>query len=143
MTNTLRMCGGIILPLLALRGHLFLHWPSPAEELLYTAQEMTKLHTRFCHPSAAKLYAFLERASPEELDASTRGALEALSALCKACQRTSRTPVCFQVSVPTDTARFNSEVIVDLFTVAGRTALSIIDPTQASLFVSLCHRISR
>lgn len=127
LTNMVEFSDGKLLPLVARNGHLFLDWLTHPEECLYTAPELTKLHLRFGHPSSKKLYEFLMRATPDELDADTRRILDELTARCRGCQRTARAPVRFRVSLPDDNFAFNREVIVDLFTISGRTVLSIVD----------------
>lgn len=85
------------------------------------------MHTRFGHPSGTKLYEFNARSSPDELDENTHEELERLTARRRICQFTRRASVRFRVAVPDSDMRYNSEVIVDLFSIKGRNALSIMD----------------
>lgn len=127
LSNTVTFGCGSILPLQSLRGHLFLRWNPADEETLYTSSELRRLHRRFGHPSNEKLLQFLERCSEEDLDSVTKQNLEEIAASCAQCQRGARAPVRFRVSIPSDTFEFNREVITDLFTINGKTAISFVD----------------
>ncbi len=52
-------------PLVFKRVHLYLEWAQSV--VLYTRVELGKLHRRFAHPSAEKLFNLLRRAQPEIL----------------------------------------------------------------------------
>lgn len=127
LSNTVTFGDGNIIPLKSMRGHLFISWNSLLEETLYTAQELRRLHRRFGHPSTKKLIDFLSRCSSENMDPTTVKSLEEIAAGCNQCQKAARAPVRFRVSIPSDMFEFNREVIVDLFTVNKKTAISFVD----------------
>lgn len=127
ISNTVTMGDGSILPLKSMRGHLFLVWKPAAEETLYTTPELKRLHRRFGHPSTEKLIQFLERCDADQIDSQTSKTLEQIAKSCNGCQRSSKAPVRFRVSIPSDMFEFNREVIVDLFTINKRTAISFVD----------------
>ena len=132
LSNTVTFSSGAdapsnILPLYSQKGHLFLRWTHADEECLFTVPELRRLHRRFGHPSTQKLVDFLQRCDPEQIDPAAKSALEEISASCSQCQHGARRPVRFRVSIPSDMFEFNREVIVDLFTINGRTAISFVD----------------
>lgn len=127
VTNSVSFGCGTILPLLSARGHLFLYWEPPSEETLYTAAELRRLHRRFGHPSNKKLTDFLMRCDADKMSSEVQNALAEIAAGCSQCQRGARAPVRFRVSIPSDMFEFNREVIVDLFSISGRTAISFVD----------------
>ena len=93
------------------KGHLYYNWPSAL--ILFTKRELEKIHRRFAHPSASKLYDLIRRAAPSELDAKTRIFLDEIVAHCNSCQRMAPKPFVFQVTMP-DNIVFNHEVCMDL-----------------------------
>lgn len=52
------------LPITRKLGHLYLCWGD--NEVLFTRQEIVKLHRHFRHPSAGKLYSLMKRARPNQ-----------------------------------------------------------------------------
>ena len=50
-------------PLVRKRGHIYLEW-NKKDTILYTRQELLKLHRNFSHPSSDKLFNLLKLARP-------------------------------------------------------------------------------
>ncbi len=104
-------------PLVFKLGHLYLEWAQSV--VLYTRVELGKLHRRFAHPSAEKLFNLLRRAQPDNLTPETRRVLEDIVARCDSCQRMAPKPFVFQVSMP-DNIVFNHEILMDLMRIEPR-----------------------
>jgi hypothetical protein len=59
--------------------------PGDLASTLFTDAELLKLHRSFGHPSVEKLSNLLERARPDEMDASVRKVLQEIVAHCQTC----------------------------------------------------------
>jgi transposase InsO family protein len=93
---------------------------------MFSRLQLERLHRHFVHPSAAKLHALLRRARPDSLPADTLKVLQDINHACHTCQTYSRKPMNFQVRFPDDVV-FNQEVLLDLYWLDKRPALSIVD----------------
>lgn len=78
-------------------GHLF---PVRPWDMLFTTDELSKMHHHFYQPSAAKLLALTKRAKPGEATRETRKVLAEISRGCEASQRMAIKPITFQMSIP-------------------------------------------
>ena len=111
-------------PITRVNGHPFLQW-SPITQCLLTETEIRRLHKRFGHPHADKLYHLLRRAEvdvPPEL----RKALDDISGACEACQRNAQAPRRFKFALK-DEREFNQTIYVDVCYLNGRPALHVVD----------------
>ncbi len=74
------------IPLRPKQGNLYLQWLNSI--VLFTRQELVKLHCRFAHPLHDKLASVLRRASPENYTQTTPRCLEDIVVHCNSCQGT-------------------------------------------------------
>ena len=131
VTNTLI---GPAFTLLVIRrfGHPFLVWREALRTYIQesfdynpcylTNTEIHRLHRRFGHPSAEKLYRVLER-SGHDVD---RQAIDHLTKYCSFCQKYGRSPGRFKFTLRED-LDFNHSVYVDIMYINGSPVLHIID----------------
>ena len=105
-------------------GHPFVYW-DPVAQSLFTEAELRRLHRRFGHPSAGKLYALLRRAECEA-DHETHKALEAISRECEPCQRNAQAPRRFKFALH-DEKEFNGTIYVDVLYIDSRPVLHVVD----------------
>ena len=90
---------------------------------------MLKLHRKFAHPSAQKLYNLLERVGLEIVTPETLERLKTIVASCEPCQRIWNAPLWFRVSVGHENLRFNARAYIDIVYLDGWRALHIVDET--------------
>lgn len=124
--NSISFLNGPKIPLVREKGHMWLRW-NYEEECLYTEKELTKLHYRFGHPGVKRMHDFLKRVKPDDLDENTRGMLESIQARCKECQYLAPKPYVVKVAVPHEDFIFNSEVVVDIMYIQGKSVLHVVD----------------
>ena len=110
-------------PLKYYKGHLYIVWPTSV--VLFTHRELLNLHRRFAHPSNTKLIELLKKACPDKIDEKTRKVLDETVARCNTCQRMTKEPFVFQVTMP-DNIVFNHEVYLDLAWIEPRPQKLII-----------------
>lgn len=115
---------GIATPLVRKDGHIYLEWGA---RVYYTTVELDRLHKHFNHPHPDRLSALLRRANDGKIEAGTRDELEQLTAACDVCQRLSKAPGRFRVSMPNDDLVFNRVVLMDLMYLDGRSVMHIVD----------------
>ena len=120
-------CGSTIIPVVRDQGHLFIRWHPHDTSSFFTLSELTRLHVRFGHPGWQRLHSFLQRATPDDLDADSQKQLRDIEAACRSCQHTAVAPRSFKIRVPHEHLEFNSEILVDLFWLGGRACLSVMD----------------
>ncbi len=114
-------------PLVRKLGHVYLAW-AERDKILFTKQELLKLHRAFSHPTADKLLNLLKLARPWETDAETKKILEDIAKNCDTCQRFSAPPVRFKVTLPTEESLvFGDELSLDLMWIDGKAVLHIVD----------------
>lgn len=95
--------------------------------MYYTTVELDRLHKHFNHPHPDRLSALLRQANDGKIEARTRAELEQLTAACDVCQRLSKAPGRFRVSMPNDDLVFNRVVLIDLMYLDGRSVMHIVD----------------
>jgi len=136
-SNTMTFGTGPEIPIIRELGHLWIQW-SYRTECLFTEKELTKLHYRFGHPGTERMYNFLKRVKPSEVNKETRAMLKDISSRCKECQYLAPKPYVVKVAVPRDDLMFNSEVILDIMYIQGRPVLHCVDKAthyQAAKFI--------
>lgn len=69
----------------------------------------------------------IKRDSPDQADSSTRRMLQDIADSFQACQRHTRPPERFKVSIPEENIVFNQEVALDLMWLDGKALLHIVD----------------
>ena len=89
--------GGCKLPLVSKRGHLFFEW---TDEILYTTDELRKIHRHFLHPKSERLYAVMRLSDQNSCSPQDLRQLQEIASKCDVCQRLSRAPSRFRVSLP-------------------------------------------
>jgi hypothetical protein len=122
----------VTLPITRRFGHPFLIWGEVLRTYIQesfdynpcylTSTEIHRLHRRFGHPSAEKLYRVLER-SGHDID---KGAIDYLTKYCSFCQKYGRSPGRFKFTLRED-LDFNHSVYVDIIYINGSPVLHIID----------------
>jgi len=113
------------LPITRKFGHLYLCWSTA--EICFTKSELLKMHRHFYHPSTDKVMALLKRGYPDQADSGTRKLLMEIAAACQTCQRFSRPPERFKVSIPEADIQFNQEVAIDLMYLNKHAVLHVVD----------------
>ncbi len=114
-------------PLVRKLGHIYLEW-NKEDKILYTKQELVRIHRHFSHPATDKLLNLLKLARPWETDSETKDILEEIKKNCETCQRFAPPPIRFKVTLPTeDELVFGDELSIDLMWIDGKATLHIID----------------
>lgn len=81
-------------PIVRHRRHLYALMRFPSS-IIYTTDELQKMHRQFLHPSAGKLYNLLKKAGLEAVDIEPHKHLEEFVARCEPCQLIHNAPVRF------------------------------------------------
>ena len=113
-------------PLTRADNHVYAEMLLPPQ-VFYTTDQLRKLHKRFAHPSADKLYQLLKRASREHVSSETLDSLKKIGEECEPCQRIARGPHRFRVSLGNEDTRFNQRVFIDIMYIDGLPILHVID----------------
>lgn len=106
-------------------GHPFLCW-NPINHCFSTEAKLRRLHKRFGHPHADKLYNVLKRSELPDVDSKTREILEGIKRKCLQCQRYVQAPRRFKFNLRED-KEFNHTIFVDIFYIDGRPILHVVD----------------
>ena len=93
----------------------------------FTRTQLHKLHKKFSHPSADKLYNLLKRSRPEDTSPKTREILEDLTRRCHQCQNYRHGPTRFRVSFGSEDVRFNERVMMDIMYIGTSPVLHVVD----------------
>jgi hypothetical protein len=104
--------GNWTMPIVRKNGHLYLCWDN-THVVNYSRTKLDRLHRRFFHPSAGKLWNLLNSAYPDAMCSDTLSLLKEISSSCEACLRYSTAPISFQVRMQDEIA-FNKELELDL-----------------------------
>ena len=110
-------------PLSRKHGHVYIEWDS---DMLFTYEELRKMHRNFFHPTVNNLMNLFKRARIQDLPADTRASLEDIASRCDTCQTFSAKPYRFSCSMP-DTVVFNDTLAIDLLWLDGKAALHVVD----------------
>ena len=123
------------IPVVRRFGHIFLVWNTSLQSFIQesfsynpcflTEAELRRLHRRFGHPSANRLYKVLQR-SGHQTDLDTLDTLEYLSKYCAHCQKHGQSPGRFKFNLKDD-VQFNYSIVVDVFYIGGKPILHIVD----------------
>ena len=95
--------------------------------VLYTTNDLMRIHRNFGHPNVKATHHLLKRANDNILDPKVKEAVTKIASDCKVCLRNSTTPRRFKLTTGTDDFRFNHRVIVDTMYIDGRAVIHIID----------------
>lgn len=112
-------------PLTYKREHVFLEWDQ--KSILFTREELTRLHLHFMHPAADKLFQLIRRAKPESATTSVKQIISEISSACLSCQEYRSRPLRFKASVPPDNIVFNQSISIDLLWLDEVPVLHVID----------------
>ena len=133
VTDTLIGPATTTLPITRRFGHPFLVWGETLRTYIQesfdynpcylTSTEIHRLHRRFGHPSAEKLYRVLERSGHNNVN---KKAIDHLTKYCSFCQKYGRSPGRFKFTLRED-LDFNHSVYVDVMYINGSPVLHIID----------------
>ena len=95
--------------------------------MLYTTEELRKMHRHFFHPNSDRLYAVMKRADPGKCSPQDLQELEDITAQCDVCQRLSRAPSRFRVSLPHKNIVLNLVLCLDIMLLDQRPVLHCVD----------------
>jgi hypothetical protein len=114
-------------------GHPFILWDQALQSYIsqsfesnpcyLTTTELRRLHRRFGHPSADRLYRVLERSGHDDID---KKALHRLNKFCAHCQKYGKSPGRFKFTLRDD-IDFNYSIYVDIMYIDGQPVLHVID----------------
>ncbi len=111
-------------------GHPFLLWgpflsasATFSTECMLTEVELRRLHRRFGHPSAARLYNVLRKANQQDVSQSV---IERITDFCHHCQKHGKSPGRFKFTLRED-LNFNSSIIIDIMYIDNNPVLHIVD----------------
>ena len=93
-----------------------------AAGMFLTEAELRRVHTRFGHPSVAKLHTLLTKAGHEV----EREAIQMINKFCHYCQIKGDAPKRFKFTLKDD-VDFNYELIIDIFYLDGKPVLHAVD----------------
>src|SRR6266568_7660012 len=123
----------VTLPIIRRFGHPFLIWGETLQIYIQesfdynpcflTSTEIHRLHRRFGHPLAKKLYKVLERSRHNNIN---RKAINHLTKYCSYCQKYRHSPGRFKFTLHED-LDFNYLVYIDIIYINGSPVLHIID----------------
>lgn len=88
---------GWTLPLMRRNGRVYIAW---SVGVLYTTAELRQIHSHFCHPNPARLYAVMKRSDHDKVSAEGLSEHDRISATCDVCYREADAPHCFRISIP-------------------------------------------
>lgn len=127
----------IIVPISIVNKHAYIHSKAyhtdhsnrtrNQEFVLYSKNELRRLHYHFYHPAPTQLYNLIKRAQPSHATQEARRLLEDISAECAQCQDFHTGPLRFRVSIPPENISFNFDVAMDLVWLDHSPVLHIVD----------------
>jgi len=130
----------VAVPVVSTYGHIYLDWGS---DILYTCSEPHRIHKHFYYAKPERLYALIRRSRDAKATPGTLRQLESVAEACYVCQRLSKEPSRFRVSVPTEDLCFNRRVMIDLLTLEQTPVLHVVDrETLFSAAAVLHNRVS-
>lgn len=110
-------------PLVRNLGQIYLYW---GHQMLYTMEELQKVHSRFFHPKPERLFGVLTQAGDKDASRSTLEQLRIVSRDCDVCQRLSKALESFRVALPSEVIFFNRTFMLDLMWLDGSPALHVV-----------------
>lgn len=138
--NTLQYCNEkISRPITFKHGHVFFEWDQT--EILFTREELTRLHLHFMHPSASRLFQLISRSDPANATSSVQKLLEDVSNACDTCKSFKSSPLRFKATIPDDKLLFNHTISIDLVWLYEKPVLHVID--QQTGFRNACFLKSK
>lgn len=97
------------------------------KNMLYTRSELVKLHRKFSHPSAKKLFDLLNLGRPLETDSQTRQIIK-INNCFNTYQRFTNQPIRFKASLSTEeNIVLGGELSMDLMFLDGKAVVHIVN----------------
>ena len=124
------------MPLTRKHNHVYARMVKLAPQVLYTRQQLQKVHRKFAHASAESLFKLLKTADKDKLTPETYQTLQEITRRCDTCQRIANTPLRFRISLGSENLRFNETVFIDVMYIENRPVLHIVD--SATHFSAAC-----
>ena len=126
---------------LSMENYFLIHrWePNEMSFVLYTEQELRKLHRTFGHPSVSAFMKVLRSARPDEMTKEVKDWITDITRSCVTCQTYASKPKRFKITVGTDDLRFNHIVAVDIMYISKKPVLHVVDEAthfSAALFLT-------
>lgn len=115
---------GTSLPITRKMGHAYIDW---TPSILYTEQELRRIHRHFHHPLPDRLTSLIKRAHPNTKMSKVYSDLEKIKSTCDVCQREADAPHRFRVTMPSGECIFNKVVSLDLMKLDNETVLHAVD----------------
>lgn len=130
LTNTIKFCErNVQQPIKNMRGHVFYVWD--AHTILFTREELIRLHTHFMHPSASKLFELISRSDPTKRNPLMKKMIDEITAACGNCKTYRSAPLRFKAAIPDGKIVFNHTILVDLLWLREKAVLQVIDEHTA------------
>eukprot|EP00171_Calliarthron_tuberculosum_P002098 IDg2098t1 len=104
-------------------GHVYYDWDY---SMLYSEQQLRRIHRHFYHPQPDRIFNLIKRASEAKANPETLKLLDKISRECDVCQRVSDHPGRFRVSLPNEDIVFNHEVLMDIMYLNSKPVLHFI-----------------
>ena len=105
-------------------GHLYCVWTT---DVLYTTNELRRIHRHFFHAHSERIFSLMKRAEDFDATAETTKELKELTSSCDIFQKLAREPGRFRVSLPSEDIVFNRTVYMDIMYFDGKLVLEIVD----------------
>ncbi|KJZ75136.1 hypothetical protein HIM_05622 [Hirsutella minnesotensis 3608] len=120
--------GELRVPAVRKWGHAWFHLgKEETARVFLTEHELRRLHRRFGHPAATRLYRLLQNAGHDDID---ERSIQQITRMCHHCQINGTSPQRFRFTLRDD-REFNYEIIADVLQLDGRQVLHIIDDATA------------
>ena len=121
-------------------GHPYCVWTT---DVLYTTNELLRIHLHFFHAHPERIFSLMKRAEDPDSTAETAKELQELTSSCDICQKPAKEPGRFRVSLPSEDIVFNRTVYMDIMYLDGKSVLHVVDKdTQFSAATFLSHGVT-
>ena len=118
-------------------GHIYCVW---ATDVLYTTNEVRRIHRHFFHAHPERIFSLMKRAEDPDAIAETVKELKELTSSCDIFQKLAKEPGRFRVSLPSEDIVFNRTVYMDIIYLDVKSVLHIVDKdAQFSAAAFLSH----
>lgn len=123
---------------LSMENFFLIHrWDEEAvPHVLYTEQDLRRMHRGFGHPTIKSLERLLRSAEGGNMSKQLKSSLRKISEDCKVCKTYAGKPRRFKLTVGTEGLRFNNRVLVDTMFIQSRPVMHMID--EATHFSAAC-----
>lgn len=107
-----------------------------------TAADLAKIHVRIGHAHWRRMHRFLKRPRPDIIPPNVMPLLRDIVKNCCSCQRRVPTPRLVTVSLPDGEGKFNEQILIVIFHIGDRNALSIVCRSTKYVAASFLDTIS-